>query len=290
MFKSIKQYQPANIYIAADGPRNVEEKNLTDQCRGIVEEEISWPCSVHKLYRDQNLGLRIAVSQAVTWFFENEKWGIILEDDCLPTHEFFNFTRSRLMEYEDDSTIMHLSGNNLQPKNFPGYHFSKYPRVWGWATWRRAWKYYDDSDSFLDKLDNQIIKSMYPRWIDRAFWTIIIEKMKLPNGSLKKRSWAYFWALNIRYHNGRCIQPNQNLIQNVGFGENATNTKDQNRLKRLSNINPSPSFDSKGISPHSRQISEVQDNQFVNEILIDSRIKLLKVYLKVLLPFLKPRR
>ena len=44
---------------------------------------VDWDCDVKKLYRQKNLGCKIAMSNAITWFFENVEEGIILEDDCL---------------------------------------------------------------------------------------------------------------------------------------------------------------------------------------------------------------
>lgn len=39
-----------------------------------------------------------------------------------------------------------ISGNNFQSgesRTDYSYYFSKYTHDWGWACWRRTWKYYD---------------------------------------------------------------------------------------------------------------------------------------------------
>lgn len=290
LIDSIRECQPTSLYIAADGPRNPEEKELTDQARVLLESTIDWPCSIHKLYRDTNLGLRRAVSQAISWFFEHVEKGIILEDDCRPGAEFFNFINTSLDKFDGDNSIGHISGNNLLPEKTPGTHLSKYPRVWGWATWKLAWNdLYDDSDDFLDKLTADQLKRMYPRAIDRAFWTLIVQKMRLEHGTMRHRSWAYFWALNLRYAKCLCVQPNQNLLQNIGFGTGATNTINSTRLEELSKPG---TMATTGLvtDPYDLSYNAHADNRFVDNILIDSKIKYLKTLLKALFPFLKPFR
>ncbi len=287
LLNELKLFKPIKIYIGADGPRNQKEMSLTNEVRKIIDNSINWECDVFKLYREENLGLRVAVSQSITWFFENEDAGIILEDDCLPSSAFFKYADTLLKKHYSDHKIFHISGNNLRPTNDHSYHLSKYPRVWGWATWKRAWKSYDDSDDFISQLTKKQIKKMFPRAIDRAFWSIIIDKMKLPNGTLKRRSWAYFWALNIRSQQGYAIQPEQNLIHNVGFSLDSTNTKADSRLERLSSKNTAAASEITVIDYPSYQ--EEKDNDFVDNILIESRMSYFKIIVKIIFPFLKPR-
>ena len=89
----IRKMRPFKLYIGADGHREEKdgENEACIQCRNLVLEGIDWPCEVQTLFRDNNLGCGKAVSGAITWFFEHEAEGIILEDDCLPSISFFIF-------------------------------------------------------------------------------------------------------------------------------------------------------------------------------------------------------
>lgn len=289
LLQSLAAHQPRKLYIGADGPRSLKEKILTNEVRHQVETVITWPCEVHKNYRSENLGLRKAVSQAIHWFFAHEEAGIILEDDCMPDASFLVFAEAMLDRYKSEKRVMHISGNNLLPGGTSSFHFSKYPRVWGWATWKRAWAHYDDSEEFVSKLTNAQLKQLYPRKIDRAFWQLIVEKMNLPTSTLRDRSWAYFWALNVRFSDGLCVQPDQNLIRNVGFGESATNTSGVNRLEALS-ASEQKVLQIETDTQVPIEINEQHDNRYMNKILIHSRWSYLKVWLKSMFPFLKPRR
>jgi hypothetical protein len=94
-FAAISKTKPQKLYIAADGPRldRSGEEDLCEKTREIVKK-IDWDCEVKTLFRESNLGCKDAVSSAITWFFENEEMGVILEDDCLPHESFFAFVKN----------------------------------------------------------------------------------------------------------------------------------------------------------------------------------------------------
>ena len=96
VFEAIRQAKPPRLYVAADGPRESKEgeKEKVKAVRKYVMDNIDWKCEVKTLFRDKNLGCKMAVSGAIDLFFENEEMGIILEDDCLPNQSFFGFVRS----------------------------------------------------------------------------------------------------------------------------------------------------------------------------------------------------
>ena len=114
VFERIKQIQPTKLYIAADAPREnrPDEIKRSQETRHIIDL-IDWPCEVHTLFRDTNLGCKMAVSTAISWFFECEEYGVILEDDCLPDLSFFPFCEELLLKYKDDERIGHIGGNNF---------------------------------------------------------------------------------------------------------------------------------------------------------------------------------
>ncbi len=148
VFSAIKKAQPPRLYIAADGPRS-EYPNDAESCdiSRAIATNVDWDCEVKTLFQDQNLGCRLAVSGAVDWFFEQETEGIILEDDCLPDQSFFLFCQELLEQYRDDTRIMQIGGTNYQfgkKRTNYSYYFSRYGHLWGWASWRRAWSFYDE--------------------------------------------------------------------------------------------------------------------------------------------------
>lgn len=224
VIEALKAYKPTKLYIASDGPRIIKEneKEVVEQTRELVLNSIDWDCSIKQLFRKTNVGCAEGVSSAISWFFEKEEMGIILEDDCVPSSSFFKYCEELLFKFENDTRIGSISGfNSLGGGNSSEIFYSKYIRVWGWATWRRAW------DSFRFKDHNWDIKEV-KEIFQRNFGLLEGGLMYL---SFKKalnanNSWAYFWNASCLLNSYLTVVPKSNLILNVGIEhDDSTNTK-----------------------------------------------------------------
>ena len=226
VFEKIKQVKPEKLYIAIDGAR----KNNINDIKKINEinklfKNISWKCKVFFLKRKNNLGCKLGVSQAINWFFKNETKGIILEDDCLPSKDFFYFCKEMLVKYKNNKNIFMITGDNFQDGKIRGdgsYYFSKLTHVWGWATWRRAWKHYDVKMKFWPKFKNSNkLKNIFRTRNTYYHFKSIFNSVY--NNNID--TWDYQWTASMWYNNGFSISPNYNLVKNIGFGPDATHTK-----------------------------------------------------------------
>ncbi len=225
VFQAIRNIRPAKLYIAADGPRTNKEGE-DEKCNETrkITENIDWPCDVFRKYSDKNLGCKMGVSSAISWFFEHEEMGIILEDDCLPHPSFFPFCQELLGKYKDVDEVKMITGDNFFfGKKFgdESYYFSYFQNIWGWATWRRVWNTNDldmvDLDSYLASKD---FKELYNKDMQRH-WEKLFRHVK----NKKIDTWDTQWSYTVLKASGLTIIPNVNLISNIGFGENATHTK-----------------------------------------------------------------
>jgi hypothetical protein len=223
VFEEIRKQKPQNLYIAADGAKENKtgEEELCDLTREIITQ-IDWDCNIRTLFRQKNLGSKYAVSSAITWLFEHEEQGIILEDDCIPNDSFFFFCQELLIKYKHDSKIMHITGSNLNDTFKFGdgsYYYSQYANVWGWATWKRAWNKFDleinDKETYLE-----LINHTFKHISERVFWRSRIELIK----SNQVDAWDYQWMFSIWREKGICLNSNYNLVTNIGFGKDATHT------------------------------------------------------------------
>ena len=168
----IKQINPSKLYIACDGPKNenIIEDNKVKATREILLKSFEEINSKKYLFSNDNQGCKLGVSNAISWFFEHEREGIILEDDCIPHLDFFVFCQEMLETYRNDERIWSITGHNQQNNIQRGngtYYFSKYPRSWGWATWKRCWAKYDrditDWPNIKSKsiLKNKLVSVLY---------------------------------------------------------------------------------------------------------------------------------
>jgi hypothetical protein len=224
VFNAIRRARPPRLYIACDGARNGNEaeKVKVKELREYLTSNIDWKCEVNTLFRDKNLGCKLAVSSAIDWFFKHEEMGIIFEDDTLPDPSFFHYSEQLLVRYKDDQRVGMISGNNHidYVDSTDSYMFSKYMWTWGWATWRRAWANYDIEMTFLDTSQKEsIISGMgYGSRTSREYWEAAIDSMR----SGKVNTWDYQWFFSLAAQNQLCIFPNGNLVSNIGFGGDAT--------------------------------------------------------------------
>jgi hypothetical protein len=229
VFEAIRKAAPQKLYIASDGPRsNCDgEDEKVKIVKEYVLKSIDWNCEVKTLFREKNLGCGKAVSSAITWFFENEEMGIILEDDCLPSESFFPYCKELLEMYKDDARIYGIGGFNLltETKSPCSYCFSQLSYNWGWASWKRAWKYFNFNIANLNSFIKQKkIKRIFKRYCDRYYWLDIFKKMEKYEGN---DIWDYQWTYTIFNNDGITIFPAKNQVTNIGFGADATHTIDE---------------------------------------------------------------
>lgn len=226
VFAAIAQAKPPVLLVVADGART-HRAGEAEKCaatRAIVDR-VDWDCKVLTNYSETNLGCKKRVASGLDWIFEQVPEAIILEDDCLPDPSFFRFCEEMLERYRDDERISMISGDNFQFGRQHGdasYYFSRYTHIWGWASWRRAWKGYDKDIALWPTVrDNERLDGIVSNKKEKKYWTKIFEK----TFQGKIDTWDYQWMFHS-WINGRiAIVPNVNMISNIGFGVEATHTR-----------------------------------------------------------------
>lgn len=224
-FERIRMAKPPKLFVAADGPRKHirGEVELCEATRKIVDS-VDWDCKLEVLFRSENLGCGIAVSSAISWFFDHVEEGIILEDDCMAHPAFFRYCHKLINDYRDQDEIMMISGVNLLPlehQDKSKYHMSRFPLVWGWATWKRAWLKFDGQ---MCKLGNLIRDGSWKDFDDDLdvsyYWMRCFCRCSQIN------TWDYQWVFSILINRGIVINAGVNLIENIGIGEDSTHTSE----------------------------------------------------------------
>jgi hypothetical protein len=229
VFQIIKTAKPPRLYIAADGPRQGKqgEREKCEEARRIAAQ-VDWDCDVKTLFRDENLGCGRAVSDAISWFFQHEEEGIILEDDVLPHLDFFPYCEELLERYRNVDEVKFISGrNNLlgEKVSNDSYYFSAFNHVWGWAGWRKTWKLYDFTlQNKREKDFEKAIRHYFDDINAIYFWKIIFKRMKYR----RIDTWDYQLGISLWFDRALSIIPNTNLVQNIGFDADATHTKKPN--------------------------------------------------------------
>jgi hypothetical protein len=220
--------------VAVDGPR---AGHATDGERVRLTREavtrIDWTDDVRTLFRGQNVGLERAVPGAVSWALEEAASVIVIEDDVNVGPEFIDFAQTALRKFESRDDVMHVSGYNVVPHDLVSdpdapVRLSRVPESFAWATWRRAWQFYDPS---LEWGTNCSVSDLTAVLGSR--WAALRWKQNFSlahHGRIS--SWAYRWAASMWQHNGYCLSPNRNLITYRGY-QGGTHTRRRARWQEL---------------------------------------------------------
>lgn len=232
VFEAIRAAKPSRLYIAADAPRagNTSDEEKCKATRAVTEH-IDWPCEVKRLYQEQNLGCSVGPRSAFSWFFAQEKEGVILEDDCVPHPTFFSFAAAMLDKYRDNQKIISINGSNLgyELTNGNSYSFSRFMNMWGWATWAdranaidydlNSWKEVKHPLTTLHKKMRQGLFDFDINWY--RYWQ---HKFDLTITKENITWWDWQWIWHQTLHQQLSIVPSVNLISNIGFDADATHT------------------------------------------------------------------
>jgi hypothetical protein len=232
VFERVRHARPARVYLAIDGPRDParhpDDAARVARCREFAAR-VDWPCELRTRFSDENQGCGRGPANAVTWFFQQEEAGIILEDDCIPEESFFHFCAALLARHADDPAVMHINGNNFvpaEPARLYGPHsygFTRYAQAWGWASWARAWRHFDYE---VRGIRDEPTATFHAAGVENYRQAAHRERVVSTLDHHHHDVWDYQWQYAVMKQRGLCISPAANLISNVGFGDDATHTKD----------------------------------------------------------------
>ena len=217
--------RPASLFILADGPKSGSERDKIKvaETRKVVER-ICASIPYQLVASEVNLGLRKRVETGLDTAFEQVDHLIILEDDCLPAATFFGFADLLLERYATNVNIGRISAQCRWDSRYSqeSYQLVQSSGIWGWATWANRWHEYrewSDSEPTI------------------TFRTILTDILKTPGifrkmvrirllSSKKSRySWGVRMSVFMKSRNLYGLSPRVDLVQNVGFGPEATHTQ-----------------------------------------------------------------
>jgi hypothetical protein len=220
------------IYVSLDVPkiRTFAAEDKTKHIKKLIEEfGKNFHGDIFVRTSGTNLGCGVAVLSGCDWIFRREEYAIILEDDCIPTDDFFTFAIENLPTLKFSQDIAAVCGSQFYPGNLEqnSVYEIKYPIFWGWATSQEKWSSISERLNLLlagEKLDLSSLKleeSIYwqagcRRVLDGFVdtWDTLISAIFLENGL-------------------KVISPSSLLVQNIGNDEVATHTSDGSDLHKI---------------------------------------------------------
>ncbi len=225
VFEAVAGARPRRLLVIADGPR-ADRHGEADACAAAraVTERVDWECEVARNYSDTNLGCAHRVATGINWAFQNVEEAIILEDDCVPDPTFFRFCDEMLERYRDDERVMCISGDNFQGgrrRTDDSYYFSLFSHIWGWATWRRAWRHLDlDMGLWPAFRNGGWLNDLLHDEDAVAYWQATFDRVHRHEID----TWDFSWLFSTWVCGALTVLPNVNLVTNIGFDARASHT------------------------------------------------------------------
>lgn len=262
LMAEIRKQKPTELYISQDGPRegNDSDSEKILKVRSIISDMVDWPCNLHTLYQDKNLGCGPGPTAAISWFFDNVDKGIIIEDDAIPHPDFFHYAEEMLNRYEDDPSVMAIGSMNVDRHKWGdgSYYFSRMNRnLCAWATWKRAWNLTDlkMNDVSLCQL-NKALKYYGCGIIEREYWKDRLREIHKDGAG--NASWDMQFFMSIWLRHGKGIIPNVNLSSNIGTVGEATHAMQKGNV--IDNVPTAPILPI--IHPSSTDVQKDADKEF----------------------------
>lgn len=222
---AIREVQPKKLYFISDGARlnTIGEKELVAECRDLVSL-IDWDCILIEIFSKENLGCMRRIVTGLSEVFSKEEKAIIIEDDCMPNVNFFEFMEWGLSHFENDLSVGMISGSNLICHKYKTEFrngFSNYINIWGWATWRRIWQAHNPYLSLKEiKLNFKSAAAHLPfNWWERLYWRELL-RLTVYSGS----TWDFQLQYSFFKHKLIAVFPYSNTVYNIGFSGNGTHT------------------------------------------------------------------
>ncbi len=224
VLEAVRRARPARLLVFADAPRpdHPDDGEACARARALIDG-VDWDCEVEIDFAERHLGVRRRMSSGLDWVFGRAEEAIVLEDDCVPDPSFFGYCDELLERYRDDERVWSISGNDFRFHATPpnrDYSFSRYPLIWGWATWARAWCNYDERIEAWDRLRGGAwLEQLLGDPLAATYWTRMFDSVR--DGL---DTWDYGWVLASWIGGGLCAVPSTNLVSNHGFRPDATHT------------------------------------------------------------------
>jgi glycosyltransferase involved in cell wall biosynthesis len=218
-------FEGLDILVAADGPRTETERVKTDAVRAIVGE-LDGRHRVRTKFANRNLGCGANVIDGIRWAFEQHERLIIIEDDIQISREFLDFCNHGLEAHRNRDDVVCISSGplvNLDPTAFPATFLTRYPNIWGWATWRYAFADYSITLEQYTLADmRRVLANTFPgRPVHRAYFLMLL--LLIRSGRVDGWDFQYYfmaWAKRAF-----ALTPTRNLAENIGFDADATHMK-----------------------------------------------------------------
>lgn len=218
-----KEAEESDLIIISDAPKHSGVTGVSEVRQYI--KNISGFKSVTIIERSENYGLAKNIIEGVTGLLIEHERLIVLEDDLVVSPYFLAYMNDALNLYADDEKVGSIHGYVYPLKAaLPETFFLRGGDCWGWATWKRAWSYFEpDGRKLLSEIKrNGLIRAFdlnnaYPYY-----------RMLQKQVQGKNSSWAVRWHASLFLREMLTLYPGTSFVNNQGADDSGTHLKNTN--------------------------------------------------------------
>jgi len=215
-----KLARESELFIFSDGAKDSMQASAVQEVRAYIHSIKEGFAKITILEREQNWGLARNIIDGVSTLVHQYGRVIVLEDDLIVSPYFLTFMNDALEVYKDEPKVGHIHGCEFfQDESLPETFLIKFTGSWGWATWERAWKYFNPDGKAL-------LKQLHEKKLTYAFdfnGSYGFTRMLYNQTIGKNNSWAIRWNASLFLHNILSLNVGRSLVQNRGFDGSGTN-------------------------------------------------------------------
>jgi len=203
----------SRLYIFSDAAKTPADAANVEEVRELIKQVEGFK-SIKITERKENIGLANSIIAGVSQLVNQYGKVIVFEDDLLASPYTLTYFNQALDKYAKQDKVMHIGAYMFPLQDaatLPETFFFRAATSWGWATWDRAWKYFEpDVNKLIEQFDQPKILRFSIEG-NMNFWKQIQE---FKNG--KNNSWAIRWYASIFLRGGLTLNPAKSLIENIG--------------------------------------------------------------------------
>jgi len=213
--KFLKQNELAaesRLFIFSDGAKTAEDEEKVNAVREILKTVDGFK-SVEIIRRKENMGLANSVIAGVNRLVKDYKQVIVFEDDLITSPYTLLYFNDALARYRTEEQVMHIGAYMypLKENGLPEAFFYRAATSWGWATWDRAWQYFEPDIDVLIGMFDAKKRAAFSIEHTMNFWKQMQDFKKGKNNS-----WAIRWYASLFLRNGLTLNPAHSLVNNIG--------------------------------------------------------------------------
>ena len=210
----------SELFIYSDAARSPQDKASVAEVRKIIRTALPFFKQVNILERETNWGLARSIIDGVTTQINRYERVIVLEDDLIVAPYFLKFMNDALDTYQHEEKVGHIQACDFtQNASLPDTFLIKWTGSWGWATWKRAWKYFNpDGKALLEELQRRKLTYTFD-FNGKYGYTRMLRRQT----EGKNNSWAIRWNASLFLNDILSLNVGKSLVQNEGFDGSGTN-------------------------------------------------------------------